>query len=164
MRDGHALRPMALGVATASAVALAFAFALQHVFGVAPCNLCIWERWPYVVAVVAALGGVMLGRPRAGLALAGLALLGNAGLAAYHVGVEQGWLALPEGCAAAGQASSLGDLRAQLQTAPARCDQVAAAWLGVSLAAWNGLYALGLAALALISAASAPRSRSARRS
>ena len=52
-------------------------------------------------------------------------LLGGTGLAAYHVGVEQGVLALPESCLAAGRAQSIDELRQMLAEAPPRCDQVA---------------------------------------
>jgi disulfide bond formation protein DsbB len=148
----HLAQAARLGVVVGglSVAALLVAFLLQYGFGVEPCNLCIWERWPYAFAILATLGGTALGRPRLGLALTGLALLANAGLAAYHVGVEEGLFALPEGCTTSGQASSIEELRAQLAAAPARCDQVSVIWLGLSLAAWNGLYAgaLGLLALA----------------
>ena len=58
--------------------------------------------------------GLWLRRPRLALALAALALAVNVGLAAYHVGIEQGWLALPEGCAAARRATTIEELRRQL--------------------------------------------------
>jgi disulfide bond formation protein DsbB len=128
------------------------AFVLQYGWGLAPCNLCVWERYPYGVALLAALLGPVLGRPRLGLAIAGLALLGNAGLSAYHVGVEEGIFALPEGCIVTGTADSVEALRAQLAQATPRCDQVSAQWLGLSLAAWNAVLALLLSALALAGA------------
>jgi disulfide bond formation protein DsbB len=96
------------------------------------------------------LGGWWLGRPRPVLALAALALAVNVGLAIFHVGVEQGWFALPESCSAVGAAVTVEDLRAQLAAAPARCDEVALSLLGLSLAAWNGLLAAALLVVALV--------------
>jgi disulfide bond formation protein DsbB len=137
----------------AAAAALLGALAMQHLGGLRPCQLCVYERYPYLVVLAAALLGAWLARPRLALSLAALALAVNVGLAAYHVGVEQGWFVLPESCAAVGEAATVEDLKAQLLNAPARCDQVPLTVLGLSLAAWNGIYAaalLALAALALL--------------
>lgn len=135
-------------VAGAAGAALLAALALQYLGGYQPCNLCIYERYPYLAVLAVGLLGLWLDRPRAALALAALALAVNVGLSAYHVGVEQGWFALPESCAAVGQATSIEELRAQLAAAPARCDQVTLSVLGLSLAAWNGVLAALLLAIA----------------
>ena len=146
--QGPTARAVALLVAAASIGALVVAFILQYGFGLAPCHLCILERYPYAVAALLALAGVVLGWPRLGLALACAALLVDAGIAGFHVGVEQGIFTLPESCVAGATATSIDQLRAQLMTARPTCDQVQAAWLGLSLATWNLLFALAMAALA----------------
>lgn len=129
-------------LAAVTAAALLAAVMLQYLGGYAPCELCIYERYPYLaVAVVAALGAWRR-RPRPALVLAALILAGNVALSGYHVGVEQGWFALPETCAAVGEALTLEELKAQILAAPPRCDQVTFSLLGLSLAAWNGLLAL----------------------
>ena len=146
----------------AAAAALAAALALQFLGGLPPCPFCIYQRYPYLVVIVVGALGLWLRRPRLALALAALALAVNVGLAAYHVGIEQGWLALPEGCAAAGRAATIEELRQQLQTAPARCDQVAFTFAGLSLAAWNVVYAAVLllfAAWALATGSAAQQDR-----
>ena len=86
-------------LALLSAAILLAALALQFLGGLAPCPLCIWQRWPYVALVALGLIGWRW-RSRALLGIATLVLLGAAGLAAYHVGIEQGWWALPGGCIA----------------------------------------------------------------
>ncbi|MGI9436643.1 MAG: disulfide bond formation protein B, partial [Geminicoccaceae bacterium] len=88
-------------------------------------------------------------RPRFVLALAVPLLLISAGLAGYHVAVEQGWIALPAGCAAGGNATSVEELKALLAEAPPSCDQVGFSLLGLSLAGWNLLVSLILAGFAL---------------
>lgn len=138
------------GLGLAAATALAAALALQFIGGYAPCHLCVLERYPYLVVMVACGLGLWLGWPRLALGIAALALVTVVGLAAFHVGVEQGWFALPESCAAVGQATSLEDLRAQLMAAPARCDQVPLALFGLSLAAWNGIYGAAMLVAALV--------------
>ena len=130
-------------LAAAAAAALLAALALQFLGGLPPCPFCVYQRYPYLVVIAVCLLGWWLGRPRLALAIAAAALAVDAGLAAYHVAIEQGWVALPESCAAVGHATTIEELRQQLQAAPAHCDQVSFQFLGLSLAAWN----LGYAAL-----------------
>ncbi|SLN26851.1 disulfide bond formation protein B [Oceanibacterium hippocampi] len=142
-------------LAAASAAMLLFAFASQVVFDLIPCKLCIWQRWPHVAVVIISLvaWGFWASRPQLGQALtaiAGLILLVGAGIALFHVGVEQQWWQGLEGCTAPpGEAQSLDALRQQLLATPiARCDEVAWSLFGLSMAAWNGLISLALAGLA----------------
>jgi disulfide bond formation protein DsbB len=73
--------------------ALAVAYVAQYVLLLMPCELCLWERWPYrIVAALGVLAALLPRRPaRAVLGLAALALLAGAGIAGLHVGVEFGW-------------------------------------------------------------------------
>jgi disulfide bond formation protein DsbB len=83
--------------ALAALAALGMAYFAQYGLHLTPCELCLWERWPY--RLVAGLGLLAaFAKPktsRALLALAGLAMLGDAGIAFLHVGVERGWWASP---------------------------------------------------------------------
>lgn len=149
----------------ASAGALLAALFFQYVVGLAPCVLCIWQRWPH--AAVLALGAVALalgGRkaPRAALlALMGAALFAGAGIAVFHVGVEHGWWAGTSGCGVSATAGSVEELRAQILAAPVvRCDEVAWSLFGISMAGYNALLSAVLAVFAFV-AAPAPRGRNA---
>jgi disulfide bond formation protein DsbB len=146
----HPLDRWLIALGLAAGAALGGALLLQYGFRLPPCPLCIYERYPYLVVLAACGLGLSLGRARLAVAVAAMALAVNVGLAGYHVAVEQGWLALPETCAAVGAATTIEELRAQLATAPARCDQVPLTVAGLSLAAWNGVYAAGLLALAVL--------------
>lgn len=128
----------------AAAAALLAALALQFLGGLAPCPFCVYQRYPYLVVIAAGALGLWLRRPNPALALMALALAVNVGIAGYHVGIEQGWLALPESCSPAWRATTVEELRQQLAAAPARCDQVGFTVAGLSLAAWNAVYAAGL--------------------
>lgn len=146
----------ALLVAAGSAATLGSALLSQYVGGLAPCVLCIWQRWPHVAAIaLAGLALIALPRTRTGgsglLALAGVALWVSAGVAAYHVGVEQHWWAGTAQCGAAGGTpTTLEDLRRMVLAAPVtRCDEVAWSFLGISMAGWNFLISLGLGAFAV---------------
>lgn len=79
--------------ALAALAALSVAYFAQYVLLLTPCELCLWERWPYRIVAVLGLLAIMT-KPkttRALLALAGLVMLGDVGIAFLHVGVEFGW-------------------------------------------------------------------------
>lgn len=139
-------------VLAASLGALAAAFAGQHLFGLTPCILCLYERVPWAAtAVLAALGLIAGGRCRrlAALALCGAVFLAGAALAFYHVGVEAHWWASAVGCEAATAVDgfSVEDLRADALAEPLKpCDQVDFRLLGLSLAGWNVVLSAACAA------------------
>jgi disulfide bond formation protein DsbB len=144
-------RTACLLLTLASVLILLAALALQYLGGLAPCHLCVLQRWPYVALVVLGLIGWRW-QPRLLLALSALVLLVGAGLAGYHIAVEQGWVALPESCVAGGSAQTIEQLKQMLATAPPACDQVRFTFLGLTLAGWNLLASLALAAYAAAAA------------
>lgn len=153
---GMKLRLATLLTALVSAAVLGAALLSQFVGGLQPCVLCLYQRWPYVATIALGLAGFALARrhpdaARIMLALAGLVFLVGAGIAGFHVGVEQGWWQGTAGCGApAGGAMTLEQLRAQVLAAPVvRCDEVPWSLLGISMAGYNFLVSLALAGAAL---------------
>lgn len=151
-------RLWALVLLLAAAAALMGALYGEFALGVAPCILCLYQRVPWVgIALVAALafqpGLTPLWRRRI---LAGLTvvLLGAAGLAFFHLGVEQHWWAGTEACHAdtTTQAGGPASLRA-LQSALAApetlgrppCDSPGWRLFGLTFAGYNLIANLGLA-------------------
>lgn len=153
LRRGSRARPAAVGVLALSAATIAGALASQHVYGLVPCKLCLWQRWPYYVGVPLALATAIVPADRlrrAGLALLCLLFLGSAALAAYHAGAEWGAWPGPSDCGggASGPASA-GDLLRSLETITVvSCTEAAWRFLGLSLAGWNALVSLLVAGLA----------------
>lgn len=145
---------------TGSALVLLAALAYQFLGGLAPCPLCIWQRWPHLAAVViAGLAVTVLWRRHRALAGAGaLAMAGAVGLGVFHTGVERGWWQGPTTCAAADPGTlSASELLDQLLVTPVvRCDEVVWEFLGLSMASWNAVLSLGLAGLWLVSARPVP--------
>jgi disulfide bond formation protein DsbB len=144
-----------------SAALLLGALAFQFIGGLAPCQLCIEQRWPHVVAVVMGLAaGCALFLYRAGLvrllsAGGALAALTTAGLGVYHTGVERGWWPGPDTCSAGGDIGGLSseDLLNQILAAPViRCTDVQWDMLGLSMASWNALASFGLAVIWVMAA------------
>lgn len=146
--------PALILAGTGSAALLAGAFAFQHIGGMAPCQLCLWQRWPHAAAVVILI--LALATRWRPLAWAGaLAALATAGLGLFHAGVEQGWWEFISSCT---QGSIAGLSTADLLdpgadiAAPVRCDQIPWSLLGISMAGWNAITSAGLAGLWAIAA------------
>ena len=140
------LQLRAIGPTLGSLLLLLGALGFEYVGGLAPCHLCILQRWPHGIAVV--LGLFILVWPRRWLALvAGLVVLDGAGTGLYHVGVERGWWQGPTTCTAATPGSMApGELLDQILATPVvLCDQVAWSMLGISMAGWNVILSLGIA-------------------
>lgn len=141
-------------VLAASAAVLGTALLSQFWGGLAPCELCLMQRWPWDAAIVISLVALVVGSrpalPWIALGLAGIFAVGTV-LAFYHVGVEQHWFAGPVACTAqGGGAMTLEEMKRQiLGTAPVLCDKVQWSLFGVSLAGWNLLASLGMAAICL---------------
>jgi len=143
-------RLLALLVLAASAGILLTAFGFQYIGGLQPCVLCLYQRWPYAIAI--ALGLIALFMPWAAgrwlIALAVPVFAVGAGIALFHVGVEQHWWQGTAECGGSiGSNLSLEELKAQILAAPVvRCDEVSWSLFGISMAGYNILLGLGLAA------------------
>ena len=149
--------------ASVAAVAGLFALAtvagawLFQVAGYVPCELCLRERIPYYVGIVAA--AIVFGAARSrrvDIVLAGFTAMivvfsAGAALGAYHAGVEWDFWPGPEACSGAfGTPAKASDFFNALGTvAVVRCDRPALLVLGLSLAAWNAAIAAGLTGLSL---------------
>ena len=144
-------------VLIAGAAVLGAALVSQYWGGLAPCELCLYERWPWDAAIVIALLALVVGSepglPWVALALA-LVFAAGTSLAFYHVGVEQHWFAGPTACTAPAKAAqTLEELRAQIMHQQAvRCDVPAWRLWGVSLAGWNLLASFSMAVICLAAA------------
>ncbi|MEN3931740.1 disulfide bond formation protein B [Microvirga sp. W0021] len=148
-------RRTALFVLISAICVIAGAFIFQYGFGIAPCELCYTQRIAYYIAMPVALLGTLLPNRsmtiRLALGILVLVFLFNAGLAAYHAGVEWKFWAGPSSCTTP-QGMSLdngGDLLAQMQqTVVVSCADAGWRLFGISLAGWNTLISLGLAVVA----------------
>lgn len=141
-------------VFTASVAVLGAALLSQYVGGLEPCVLCLYQRVPYiltivlsgaVLAIVAFAGSQILLTPvRSVLVVCAILFLIGAGIAAYHVGVEQGWWRGTEACSGPDLNSlTATELREHLLKAPIiRCDEVAWSAFGISMAGYNFIVSL----------------------
>ncbi|MGB8814079.1 MAG: disulfide bond formation protein B [Paracoccaceae bacterium] len=149
-------RNLMLLAAMGSLAMLLGAFGFQYIGGMAPCKLCLWQRWPHAAAVL--IGAIALIWPYRALAFAGaIAALTTAGLGVYHTGIERHWWQGPVTCTSGSVSGvSAEDLLNQILAAPVvRCDEVAWEMLTLSMASWNTIASV---AFALIWLAAAQRS------
>ena len=147
----------ALAIAAIAAATLAGAWFFELVLDIRPCPLCLEQRYAYYLAIpFGALVAFAAAKdaPRAvllaGLVLLALAALGNAGLGIYHAGVEWKLWQGPTDCTGTiGNLGSAGNLLQRLDTVKViRCDDVQWRFLGLSLAGYNVLISLAMAAIA----------------
>ncbi|MCV6584072.1 MAG: disulfide bond formation protein B [Marinibacterium sp.] len=124
------------------------ALGFQHIGGLPPCAMCIWQRYPHAAAIALAVLAMAL-PGRVVPVLGALAAATTAAIGIFHTGVERGWWDGPSTCSA-GDISGLSseDLLAQIMEAPlVRCDEVAWSFMGLSMASWNAVLSLVLVGL-----------------
>ena len=135
--------------------ALGSAYTAEFLYSLEPCVLCNYQRIPFaILGVLSLLAFLFEGRVAmtAITALAGVVLLIGAGLASYHVGVEQHWWASVTSCgdSAPNHALSINEFQALLQQKPEKaCGEVDWTILGISMASYNAVFSgvLGLGGL-----------------
>ena len=141
-------RQIALAV---PALLLGGAYISQYVFGLFPCEMCCWQRWPHFAAVALALLGSFVAPKRVWVALAGIAILVSGLIGGFHAGVEYGWWEGITACTSAVGADGGDPLEAIMNAPVVRCDVAPWTLLGISLAGWNFLFSslAGMAVLTL---------------
>lgn len=148
--------------------ALASAFSAEIFFALEPCRLCITQRYPFAIGAAGAVIGLLLRRREAKVHAALSALLSfnfltNAGIAFYHSGVERKWWPSDELCRMQAVKEGQSFIENILSAPMGRCDEIpwADPLLGLSMANYNVLLCLGLAALCALCAFAALKRRSA---
>jgi disulfide bond formation protein DsbB len=133
------------------AFALSAALIGQYMFGLHPCEFCIYQRIPFVATLIVCLYCLIVRNittSKIGIVLSALFLVINAGLAFYHSGLERKWWASSTGCTTPNMSGSIEDLMAKIQsTSVVRCDEISWEFLGLTMANFNVGFCLGLAGL-----------------
>lgn len=112
------------------------AYVSQYGFGLFPCEMCWWQRYPHFAAFVLALVSFVAAPQRVWVALAGLAIISSGLIGGFHAGVEYGWWEGITGCSTMPSGIDVMDVTA----APlVRCDVAPWTLFGISLAGFNFL-------------------------
>ena len=146
--------------AVGSAAMLLGALGFQYIGEMAPCKMCYWQRYPHGAAIGIGVLALIVG----GSALpwlGALAALTTAGIGIYHTGVERGFWEGPTTCTSGPIENLTPDqLMDQIMSAPlVRCDEVPWELFTLSMASWNAIVSIGLAALWIAAANHARKGR-----
>mgnify|MGYP002780987989 CR=1 FL=1 len=135
----------------APALLLGGAYIAQYGFGLYPCEMCWWQRYPHFAGLALALLSLAMAPKRVWVALAGLAILASGLIGGFHAGVEYGWWEGITGCALTADQTSGNALDNILAAPLVRCDAAPWSLFGISLAGFNFLFssAAGIAILLL---------------
>ena len=140
------LRPVLLALLVPLAL-YGGALVSQYGFGLFPCEMCYWQRWPHQAAIVLAALALLLRKNAAAMRaftlLALVAILVSGGIGVFHAGVEYGLWPGPACSAAATGPLSIDDLMAGPVIA---CDKPQWTFAGISLAGFNALFSFAGAA------------------
>ena len=123
-----------------SFVALLSAFFIEYVLGHQPCNLCILERIPYVIAIVIILLNYKFSQfEKIFLVLLVIVFLAATILSVYHFGIEQGFIEESLVCDLknGSEATSKEEILKQLQEQKVSCKDVTFKIFGLSLTTYN---------------------------
>lgn len=127
----------------------------QYLGGLAPCEMCYWQRYAHLVGLAFALiawlvGGRLAGQGRGLVRLAALGIAASGAIGVYHAGVEAGVFEGFTQCTSLASGANADELLKSILAAPlVRCDQIQWEFLGISMAGWNAILSI-LAALVIL--------------
>ena len=125
---------------------LAGAYVSQYGFGLYPCEMCWWQRYPHFAALPLALLGLARPNFRWATLLAALAIGVSGLIGGFHAGVEYGWWEGLTACSTTAERLPGTSALDAIMNAPlVRCDVAPWTLLGISLAGFNFLISGGAA-------------------
>jgi disulfide bond formation protein DsbB len=128
-----------------SVIALVFAFFIEYVLGHQPCNLCILERIPYLLAIIIILLNFKFSHyEKFFILLLSIIFLAGAIISLYHLGIEQGFIQESLVCDLKSSSNLLSkeEILKQLQEKNVSCKDVTFKIFGLSLTSYNILISL----------------------
>lgn len=135
------------------AALLGGAYVAEYGFGLYPCEMCWWQRWPHFAALSLAGAAFLVPPARVWTGLAALAILVSAAIGAFHAGVEYKWWQGITSCARIVPSDpGASPLEAIMNTPMISCDEPQWTLFGISLAGFNFLLSVagGLAIIVLL--------------
>lgn len=139
----------ALAVAIPAAL-LGGAYVAQYGFGLYPCEMCWWQRYPHFAALGLGLLAFGAAPARLWVTLAGLAIIASGLIGGFHAGVEYHWW---EGITACSKPAVAVDMLDFSTDKLVRCDAAPWTLFGISLAGFNFLIStIGGAAVVALAA------------
>ena len=128
-----------------SVFSILYAFYVEHVLGHKPCNLCILQRFPYIVSIILiVIVTIFKNLQRLAFLLLSLIFLLGTLLSLYHVGIEQGLISESFVCTDNVDTSitDKAEILKQLESKAVSCKDVTFTIIGASLASINTFISL----------------------
>ena len=128
-----------------SVIALVSAFFIEYVLGHQPCNLCILERIPYLLAIIIILLNFKFSHyEKFFILFLSIIFLAGAIISLYHLGIEQGFVQESQVCDLKSGSNLLSkeEILKQLQEKNVSCKDVTFKIFGLSLTSYNILVSL----------------------
>ena len=156
MLDNFSIKQLYFSLVLFCIAILGIAFISQYVFLLKPCNLCIYQRYPYMITIIVCLIALWFNSPQLKRLLLYCCIITvfiGSIIAFYHVGVEQRIFTEPLACSAETNKSTvltIEDIRNQIfNNSTSSCSQVGFKFIGISMAGWNGIISLIISLLLL---------------
>ena len=133
-----------------SIFSLISAYLIEHVLGHQPCNLCLFERIPYLFAIILTLLSFKLKHfQKIFIILLIIVFFVATLLSLYHLGIEQGFIQESLVCNLQGDSTVLSkeEILKQLQQKTVNCKDVTFKIFGLSLTTFNVLISFLLTVL-----------------
>ena len=133
-----------------SIFALSSDYFIEYILDYKPCNLCLFERLPYFLAIIIILLGLSLNRfEKFTFISLGLIFASASILSLYHVGIEQGFFKESLVCVSNNEINILNkkDLLNEFQKTTVSCKDVEFTLFGLSLATINVIISLILSVI-----------------
>lgn len=150
MLNNFSITQLSIGLIALSIGALTAALISEYVFMLAPCKLCLYQRYVYVVlAIISAVALCFKSVTVKSFLLfcSAIVVLIGCITAFYHVGVEQRFFNEPASCSSPVNESltlTLEEMKNQIYNNAPHCSEVSFTFLGISMAGWNGLMSLAI--------------------
>ena len=128
-----------------SVIALVSAFFIEFILGHQPCNLCLLERIPYLLAIIVVLFNYkFIHFEKFFILLLTIIFLAATTLSLYHLGIEQGFIQESLVCDLKSGSNLLSkeEILEQLQEKSVSCKDVTFKIFGLSLTSYNILISL----------------------
>ena len=128
-----------------SILALVSAFFIEYILGHQPCNLCIFERIPYLLSIIIILFNFKFNQfEKFFILLLSIVFLFGTILSIYHLGIEQGFIQESLVCDLKSGSNLLSkeEILKQLQEKSVSCKDVTFKIFGLSLTSYNILISL----------------------
>ena len=147
----HQLVPITLII---SLIVIVIVLIAEFYFSLLPCELCVYQRFPYIVVIIfaaLAIGSGFYDKQKIALLFASIFLVSSF-LAFYHSGVEYGLWSYG-GCAKQALPDTLEKFHSSLaHPMPKSCNEIEWTIFNLSISIYNGVLSLALSIISLYSA------------